>query len=103
MVGSGAVSLPGDHLARNVRPEGVLVKVEGLDQALDLTGILEARVYRAPGWTFGPFRRGADRAGFVLARGESRDDALERAGRAMKRIRFSTAEVAPQFPLESRR
>ncbi|MGH2451516.1 MAG: hypothetical protein ACRDGE_09655, partial [Candidatus Limnocylindria bacterium] len=55
------------------------------------------------GYRFGPFRRGADRAGFVLARGDSRDDALARAGRAAERIRFLTAETAAQFPLETSR
>jgi biotin carboxylase len=76
-----------------VPPPGTLREVDGLTEALAVEGVLDARVYRSPGWTFPPFRRGADRAGFVLARGESRDDALERAGRAMERIRFLTADV----------
>jgi hypothetical protein len=42
---------------------------------------------------FGPLRRGSDRAGFVLARGDSRDDALARAARAAERIRFETADA----------
>ena len=33
-------------------------------------GVVDVRVYRRPGWTFGPLRRGADRAGFVLATGD---------------------------------
>ena len=76
-----------------VPPPGTLRDVEGLDDALAVDGVRDARVYRGPGWTFGPFRRGADRAGFVLAEGTSRDDALERAGRAIERIRFHTADV----------
>jgi biotin carboxylase len=76
-----------------VPPAGTLRRVDGLTEALAVEGVLDARVYRSPGWVFPPFRRGADRAGFVLARGESRDDALERAGRAMERIRFLTADV----------
>jgi biotin carboxylase len=76
-----------------VPPEGILEHVEGLEHARDVEGILEARVYRAPGWIFGPFRRGADRAGFVLARGDSRDHALARADAAAQRIRFVTAHV----------
>ncbi len=50
-------------------------------------------MYRSPGWEFGPFRRGNDRAGYVLARGESRDDALARADRAAELIRFKTADA----------
>jgi biotin carboxylase len=76
-----------------VAPPGLLRNVEGLDEARAVDGVLDARVYRGPGWTFETLRRGADRAGYVLARGDSRDDALERAGRAAEAIRFQTADV----------
>jgi biotin carboxylase len=74
-----------------VPPEGVLQNVDGLEEALALDGVVDARVYRAPGWEFGPLRRGNDRAGYVLARGDSRDDALARADRAAELIRLRTA------------
>jgi biotin carboxylase len=74
-----------------VPPPGVLEDVEGLEEALALDGVLDARVYRPPGWRFTEFRRGNDRAGFVLAHGDSRDDALARAERAAELIRFRTA------------
>jgi adenylate cyclase len=51
-------------------------------------GVLDAVPYRPPGWEFGPLRAGADRAGFVLARGESRAEALGRTEAAADRIRF---------------
>jgi biotin carboxylase len=76
-----------------VPPQGVLEDVGGLEQALAVDGVLEARVYRSPGWQFGPFRRGNDRAGYVLARGQSRDDALARADRAAGFIRLKTADA----------
>jgi biotin carboxylase len=82
-----------------VPPEGTLVRVEGLAQALEVPGVLDARAYRPPGYEFGPFRRGSDRAGFVLARGDSRDDALARADRAAQCIRFVIADV--QAPVEA--
>jgi biotin carboxylase len=82
-----------------VAPEGVLAKVEGLEEALAADGVVDARVYRAPGWRFGPLRRGADRAGFVLARGDSRDGALAHADAAAQRIRFLTADV--EAPVEA--
>ena len=71
-----------------VAPEGTLERVEGLAEARAAPGVLEALAYRRPGWRFGPLRRGADRAGFVLARGESRSEALARATAAAERIRF---------------
>jgi biotin carboxylase len=74
-----------------VAPAGTLERVDGLDQATAAPGVVEAAVYRGPGWRFLPLRRGADRAGYVLARGASRDDALARAAAAARRIRFAVA------------
>jgi biotin carboxylase len=76
-----------------VPPEGVLREVSGVDAAMEVDGVVDAGVYRAPGYRFGPFRRGSDRAGFVLARGDSRDDALARAAAGAECIRFVTADV----------
>ncbi len=76
-----------------VPPEGVLQEVGGLDEARALEGVLDACVYRAPGWRFGKLRRGNDRAGYVLARGDGRDEALARADRAAELIRFRTADA----------
>jgi biotin carboxylase len=75
-----------------VPPEGELVAVEGIDEARSQDGVLDIRVYRRPGHVFGPFRRGADRAGAVLAVGESREEALERADRAAALIRFEVGD-----------
>jgi hypothetical protein len=76
-----------------VAPPGELQRVDGLEDALEADGVLEARVYRRPGWVFGPLRRGADRAGFVLAAGDSRDVALARADRAADRVQFVTVDA----------
>jgi biotin carboxylase len=77
-----------------VPPEGELLAVEGVAEACGEPGVVDAGVYRNPGWSFGPFRSGADRAGYVIAEGSSRDEALERAARAGDRIRFVTADAA---------
>jgi biotin carboxylase len=73
-----------------VAPSGVLQRVEVPD---DLEGIEWVRIYREPGYVVAPLRRGADRAGAVLATGASRDDALARADAAADRIRFVTADA----------
>jgi biotin carboxylase len=97
------VEIPSPELAKGacvyflVPPEGELLAVEGLVDALGERGVVDAAVYRRPGWVFGPLRGGADRAGFVLAQGESRDDALTRAARAGERIRFVTADAAARI------
>ena len=71
-----------------VAPEGELQAVEGREQAHATEGVLDVRVYREPGSTIGPLRRGADRAGAVIAVGDSREDALARARAAADEIRF---------------
>ena len=71
-----------------VPPEGVLEEVEGADEARAVEGVQDVRIYREPGHVFGEFRRGADRAGAVLAIGDSREEALERSDEAARLIRF---------------
>lgn len=71
-----------------VAPEGELRAVEGREEAHAAEGVLDVRIYREPGHTFGPFLRGADRAGAVIAVGDSRDEALARARAAANEIRF---------------
>ena len=68
-------------------PEGVLRSGGGLEEAAQVEGVVDARVYRRPGFEFGRFERGADRAGFVLATGDSKADALARADRAAALVR----------------
>jgi biotin carboxylase len=76
-----------------VAPPGELSSVHGLEEARAQAGIVAARVYRRPGRTFGPLRRAADRAGYVLATGDSREHALERADRAAKLVQFVMADA----------
>ena len=71
-----------------VAPEGVLREVEGREAAHAVGGVVDVRIYREPGFHNGPFRRGADRAGAVIAVGDSRDEALARARAAADEIRF---------------
>jgi biotin carboxylase len=71
-----------------VAPEGVLRAIEGVSEAEAMAGVEWVRTYRQPGWRFGPLRRGADRAGAILATGDDRDHALARARRAAEAVRF---------------
>jgi biotin carboxylase len=71
-----------------VAPPGQLREVTGVQEAFALDGVRGIRIYRRPGHRFGELRRGADRAGAVLAVGDSRRQALERADRAEAMIRF---------------
>ena len=70
------------------RPRGRCVEVEGREAAHAIDGVLDVRIYRERGHVFGPLLRGADRAGAVIAVGDSREQALERARAAADEIRF---------------
>ena len=69
-------------------PPGRLVRIEGIEEARALPGVQLAYVYREPGDLLPQVARGADRAGFVLATGATRDEALLAAARACETIRF---------------
>jgi biotin carboxylase len=76
-----------------VAPPGQLRRVDGLEGAFASEGILGIRVYHRADHVFGPLRRGSDRAGAILAVGDSAEDALERADAAADLIRFETVDV----------
>jgi len=58
-----------------------------------IEGVRGIRIYRKPGYMFRELRRASDRAGAVLATGETRDEAIAAATAAAHRIRFATAAV----------
>ncbi len=78
-----------------VPPLGGLLETAGVEEAEAAEGVRWVRVYRRPGHVFGELRRGADRAGAILAIGASRDEALERARRAADAVRFRVDADAP--------
>ena len=75
-----------------VSPEGTVSAVDGLERAEDSDGVVWVRVYREPGDESRPLRQGSDRAGAVLAVGESRKQAVARGRRAARRVRFRVVE-----------
>src|SRR5439155_1246834 len=75
-----------------VPPAGALQAVGGIEEAEAVDGVRWVLVYREPGTILLPLRRGADRAGAVLAVGESREEALGRAGRAAELVRFEPSD-----------
>ena len=76
-----------------VAPPGALQEVRGVEQAFELDGVRGIRIYRKPGHVFRELRRASDRAGAVLATGDTREDALDAAEEAVERIRFVTRAV----------
>jgi biotin carboxylase len=78
-----------------VAPPGTVEAVDGVAEAEAGEGVRWVRVYRKPGDVGGELRRGADRAGAVLATGPSATAALERARRAADAVRFRIDADAP--------
>jgi carbamoylphosphate synthase large subunit len=60
-------------------PAGVLVSA---------TGPPEVTFYHAPGHRYPPLRTAIDRAGYVIALGSTRQEALDRARTAVEAVRF---------------
>ena len=71
-----------------VPPVGRLEAVEAVEEAEVTEGVRWVRIYRAPGYELRELRTGADRAGAALAVGETREQAYERAGEALARVRL---------------
>ena len=76
-----------------VAPAGPLAQVRGAEEAGELEGIELVLVYRQPGYILTPLRRGSDRAGAILAVGDSRQEALARAAAAAELVRFEIADA----------
>jgi biotin carboxylase len=76
-----------------VAPEGLVEAVDGIERAEASDGVAWVRVYRQPGEEIRQLRHGSDRAGALLAVGESRKQALARARRAARRVRFRVVET----------
>jgi biotin carboxylase len=73
-----------------VAPPGELQAQAAVDEAAAAEGVRAVRVYRRPGFRFSELHTGADRAGAVLAVGDSRAEAWDRARAAAALIRFQT-------------
>jgi biotin carboxylase len=69
---------------------GRVLRIEGLDVARAMPGVVAAEVYVSVGGTVHPLTDGSKRAGHVLCVGKSRDDANLRAELAARAIRIET-------------
>jgi biotin carboxylase len=70
-----------------------LVAPSGVLESVDVPEGVKTRIYREPGYVFGPLRRGSDRAGAVFATADSREAALELAERDASGIRFNVERL----------
>jgi len=66
--------------------EGILKKVYGLEQVQKLEGVLDAQIVVAPGQVLTTVKSHVDRAGFIIAAGQTQQEAYEIGTAAEKRI-----------------
>lgn len=69
-------------------PRGLFRGVAGLEEAKQLPGVLDMAFEMKPGTVVGPIAADADRPGFVVAAGDSREDAIQNAKHAIASLRF---------------
>jgi biotin carboxylase len=86
-----AVGWTVDEAALEPHPKGACV-IEFLEapvgQLVSASGPPEATFYHAPGHRYPPLRTAIDRAGYVIALGSTREEALDRARTAVEAVRF---------------
>jgi hypothetical protein len=68
--------------------------VRGLDDARNIEGVDDAQVFVTVGGQLMPLTDSAKRAGYVLARGSTRDEAAARAAAALACLHIDTAGPA---------
>ena len=71
-------------------PAGKVRTVGGLHEVLASEGVLQAEVFFETGSVIRPVRLDGDRVGYVIAKGETNVQALERAERAARRLHVET-------------
>jgi biotin carboxylase len=72
-------------------PTGVVTSVDGIERAAAAAGVVEARSVIAPGETIRPVQTDGDRRGYVIALGETREEAAARAEAAAALVQVEVA------------
>lgn len=69
---------------------GRITKIQGLEEARKMPGVLSLLMFAEPGDVVKPLRTCGDRAGMVIAGGRDRDEALARANRVLETVLIET-------------
>jgi biotin carboxylase len=76
-----------------ILPLGTVSEIDGLDDVRSAPGVLAAGLYFGAGATITPVQVDADRRGYVVATGETAEDALARADAAARKLVVRTAST----------
>lgn len=69
---------------------GKVKSVSGVEEALNLEGVVAGACFVKPGDTVNPIKSGTDRPGYLVTKGENREDAIRIADRAEGLIKIET-------------
>ena len=73
-----------------VLPVGEVTAIDGMERVRQSPGVLAADLYFGVGTTIGPLRVDADRRGYVIATGDTPEQALELADAASRKLKLTT-------------
>lgn len=77
-------------------PQGVFRAVYGLEEAKKMPGILDFGFFMKAGTVVGPVSGDADRPGYIVSRGATREEARENAERALRSLHFEMESSAAE-------
>ena len=81
------------HRASAIRffntPVGVITDISGLDDARKIEGVQEISIVKQVGDTVGDIGSSTDRVGFVIAQGETAENAVEACENAIKTLKIT--------------
>lgn len=69
--------------------DGMLEQVDGLDEARQLPGVVELRTFKEPGDPVRQYTQAANKLGYLVVRGDTRDDLASNFEKAMSTVKFT--------------
>lgn len=80
----------GSALRHIVGVEGIIESIEGVVKAQNIPGVIEVTMLKGVGSECHYFKNGSDRVGYVIAQGESADEAIAICEKAIDKINIKT-------------
>lgn len=72
---------------------GILVGVDGIDEAKKIPGVKDLEIYVKPGQLMGELRSGSDRIGHIIVLGKNRKELKNKKNQAMSLLNFNVKKI----------
>lgn len=76
-----------------IPPEGIFIAIDGLEEARQIEGVLDLGFEMASGTVVKPFSSGAERPGYCVTTGKTREEAVAIAEKALATLRYTMESV----------